>query len=195
MKIVLKLFLCLPVLFLFSCQNEEQNMMTIQIVPQPVQVKHVKNKFFKLSGFLVQSDLALQKIHEYFDLTMQKILKPLVTDSSGIETGIINLSLDKTFEHAEGYRLDISNEMVTIKGRDLRGVFYGIQSLLQLISANRHENNEITLPILSIIDYPRFKWRGMHLDVCRHFFPVHKRTFVRSGTWTTWSGKNTSLRF
>ncbi len=170
MRIGLMLFLCLLIVFPFLCRNEGHHIKTIQIVPQPVQVKHVKNKSFKVSGFVVQSDPALQKIHEYFNLTLQKILNPPVKDSSGIDTGIINLSIDKTFEHAEGYRLDILNNMVTIKGRDLPGVFYGIQSLLQLISANRHKNNEITLPILSIIDYPRFRWRGMHLDVSRHFF-------------------------
>ncbi|MCI0514574.1 beta-N-acetylhexosaminidase, partial [candidate division KSB1 bacterium] len=119
---------------------------------------------------VVQSDPSLQKIQDYFDLTLQKILNLPIKDHRGIPTGIINLSLDKTLEHAEGYRLDISNNIVTIKGRDLPGVFYGMQSFLQLVLANGHKNNELTLPTLSIIDYPRFEWRGMHLDVSRHFF-------------------------
>jgi hexosaminidase len=170
MRNVLMLFLCLPIVFLFSCRYEGHRIKTVQIIPQPVQVKQFENKYFKVSRFVVQSDPALQNINEYFNLTLQNILYLPVEDSSGIETGIINLSLDKTFKYSEGYRLDISNNMITIKGRDLPGVFYGIQSLLQLISANRQKNKEIDLPILSITDYPRFEWRGMHLDVSRHFF-------------------------
>src|SRR4029079_6009546 len=56
------------------------------------------------------------------------------------------------------------------------GVFYGIQTLIQLLPVSNDKpktvNDKLPIPFVSITDYPRFFYRGMHLDVCRHFFPV-----------------------
>ncbi|HPS66159.1 MAG TPA: glycoside hydrolase family 20 zincin-like fold domain-containing protein, partial [Ignavibacteria bacterium] len=65
----------------------------------------------------------------------------------------------------EGYYLSIEVNKISINARTKEGVFYGLQSLFQLMNENTD------LPCLKIRDYPAFKWRGMHLDVCRHFFP------------------------
>ncbi|MBC8988001.1 beta-N-acetylhexosaminidase [Pedobacter sp. N36a] len=69
----------------------------------------------------------------------------------------------------EGYHLDIDEKGITISASTDKGVFYGLQSLLQLLPVYR-TNAELQLPLLKITDYPRFKWRGMMLDVSRHFF-------------------------
>lgn len=62
---------------------------------------------------------------------------------------------------------------VYIAGDNETGVFYGIQSLIQLLPvANSPKTNSLSLPWVSINDQPRFEYRGLHLDVCRHFFPV-----------------------
>ena len=58
--------------------------------------------------------------------------------------------------------------MVTFKKGGSAGVFYGLQSLIQLLPAG----NSPEIPCLDIQDSPRYRWRGMHLDVCRHFFGV-----------------------
>lgn len=71
---------------------------------------------------------------------------------------------------AEGYRLVVAPNGITIAGADDAGVFHGIQSLLQLLQYGT--KSSATLGCMTIIDQPRFSWRGMHLDVSRHFFPV-----------------------
>src|SRR6195952_907320 len=70
---------------------------------------------------------------------------------------------------AEGYRLTVTPQKITIAGKGA-GLFYGIQTLIQLIPAD--DAATIKLPCVQIEDYPRFGYRGMHLDVCRHFFGV-----------------------
>jgi hexosaminidase len=69
----------------------------------------------------------------------------------------------------EGYRLTITPTSVTIVGRGA-GLFYGVQSLLQLVPAN--PRTTVELPAAVVEDHPRFSYRGMHLDVSRHFFSV-----------------------
>jgi hexosaminidase len=62
-----------------------------------------------------------------------------------------------------------------VAGKTSTGVFYGIQTLRQLmpIAIESSENlAEITIPAVTIKDSPRFGYRGMHLDVARHFYPV-----------------------
>jgi len=71
---------------------------------------------------------------------------------------------------AEGYTLTISTDRITIAGDDEAGVFRGITTLLNMMRAG--EVSSATLGCRTIHDAPRFSWRGMHLDVCRHFFPI-----------------------
>lgn len=70
----------------------------------------------------------------------------------------------------EEYMLLINKSEITIAAQERAGVFHGIQSLLQLLPLE--EKDEIKLPCLLINDQPKFKWRGMHLDVSRHFFDI-----------------------
>ncbi|NQT25525.1 beta-N-acetylhexosaminidase [candidate division KSB1 bacterium] len=75
----------------------------------------------------------------------------------------------------EGYQLDVTDNGVTLQANTGAGLFYGLQTLIQLFPATQTENGiqyEAVLPFVHITDKPRFSWRGMHLDVCRHFFPV-----------------------
>lgn len=69
----------------------------------------------------------------------------------------------------EGYKLIVNENEVTIKSADGAGIFYGMQTLLQLIVEDT-ATARYTIPVATISDYPRYKWRGMHLDVARHFF-------------------------
>lgn len=80
---------------------------------------------------------------------------------------------------SEGYRLEISAEGVVCRATDSAGLFYGQQTLRQLMmdSSSYDVRRDVwRLPVVTITDAPRFAYRGMHLDVSRHFFPV---TFIR----------------
>lgn len=69
------------------------------------------------------------------------------------------------------YELRIGKEGVTISAATGRGAFYGVQTLLQLVVENKTKEG---LPYLEIKDYAKFSYRGMHLDVCRHFFTAEE---------------------
>ena len=72
----------------------------------------------------------------------------------------------------EGYLLEVRPTGIYISANTEVGLFYGYQTLIQLLPADvlRVYYRSITLPECTILDYPRFAWRGVHLDVCRHFF-------------------------
>lgn len=70
---------------------------------------------------------------------------------------------------AEGYQLQVTAKSITVTGKGA-GLFYGVQSLMQMMPEKTGQ--EIDVPASTISDYPRFKYRGMHLDVGRHTFPV-----------------------
>ncbi len=107
-------------------------------------------------------------------------LKAFLHESKGIslkivsskkETGIIKLGLDTSIANAEGYRIKIEKYKISITGKTEAGVFYGIQTLCKSIASDTTKNG-IQLPPVEINDAPRFAYRGMHLDVARHFFSV-----------------------
>lgn len=97
------------------------------------------------------------------------------------ENGII-LRIDESmnFESEEAYRLDVDSSKIEIVAKNEAGIFYGIQTLRQLLPVSIEETDPSLIPNeqvwevpgVNIADYPRFSYRGMHLDVARHFFPV-----------------------
>jgi hexosaminidase len=90
--------------------------------------------------------------------------------------GSIELKLTDSIQYSEGYFLSVKHNRITVAGNSSKGVFYGIQTLSQLMptSIEKKENNitALTIPNVQIEDSPRYGYRGMMLDVGRHFFPV-----------------------
>lgn len=87
---------------------------------------------------------------------------------------VIHLGIDESIEGEEGYTLKVTNKEIIISGKTSKGVFYGIQTLRQLLPANSEKQSvaELTIPAVEIHDNPNYQYRGMHLDVARHFFPA-----------------------
>lgn len=90
------------------------------------------------------------------------------------EQGAINIIIDESIlrgnpHREEGYQLSVSPETVTIRAASPAGAFWGFQTLRQLLPAS---GEQLSLPAVEIEDAPRFGYRGLHLDVGRHFFPV-----------------------
>ncbi|MHC0439276.1 family 20 glycosylhydrolase [Flavobacterium sp. 3-210] len=71
----------------------------------------------------------------------------------------------------ESYKISISSKKIIVTGSE-EGLFYAVQSLLQLLPNKPSDKKEIKLPCISVEDAPRYAYRGLHLDVCRHFFSV-----------------------
>ena len=74
--------------------------------------------------------------------------------------------------NTEGYVLNIFNDEINILANSPNGIYYGIQTLNQILDSGQKSNKGITILNMKIVDGPRFKWRGMHLDVGRHFFDI-----------------------
>jgi hexosaminidase len=71
----------------------------------------------------------------------------------------------------EGYRLTVTKDFIEICASNYAGIFYGMQSLFQMMPPEKRKISRIKIPCVEINDFPRFSWRGLHLDVCRHFMP------------------------
>ncbi|WP_422360625.1 family 20 glycosylhydrolase [Reichenbachiella sp.] len=94
----------------------------------------------------------------------------VVEDGTTTGAGTVFLTLDST-NTKEGYSLAVNNTKATLSASTPAGAFYAVQSLLQLVQSS---GDQFFLPGVEIEDEPRFAWRGMHLDVSRHFFGVDK---------------------
>lgn len=148
------------------------NAQNINIIPQPKQVK-INTGNFTLNGktIIFYNDPQLKFLADYTSTTIGSLnkLKLTIKNQLGNQPNIqsINLVLDgKTNITKEGYLLIVSSSAITIKGATSQGIFYGVQSLLQLIPVN----GDSKIQALEIRDEPRFAWRGLLLDVSRHFF-------------------------
>jgi hexosaminidase len=93
-----------------------------------------------------------------------------ITKKAGKVPGII-LNYDKLeYPIAGAYNMEVNAKGVYIGGDNETGTFYGVQTLLQLLPTEKAPS--LAVSYLSIKDYPRFQYRGLHLDVSRHFFPI-----------------------
>ncbi|MCK5821314.1 MAG: family 20 glycosylhydrolase [Bacteroidales bacterium] len=78
-------------------------------------------------------------------------------------------------KNPESYQLDVEDLKIRVAATSSEGLFRGIQTLMQLIPLENNEKaDKVLLPALHIEDYPRFAWRGLMLDVSRHFFTVEE---------------------
>jgi hexosaminidase len=185
MKAMLFLLVLAGVGFTLSCAglcpNHKKPSETAQIIPQPVLVKPSGSDFVLDSNTVILAGgREMASIGEILagTLTQQRRLKLAIAtaDKPEIKSAIV-LSMDPSMSHQEGYELAVEKDRIRITGKTPAGVFYGVQTLLQLIPARPEDIRRIDpigqyrLPGVMIEDHPRFPWRGMHLDVCRHFFP------------------------
>jgi len=74
--------------------------------------------------------------------------------------------LNAKISNAEGWRITVDKQGITVEGSTQAGIFYGRQALRQIMAGQPSE-----LPFAVVESSPRFAYRGMHLDICRHFFP------------------------
>ena len=146
----------------------------VKIIPQPVSVQYSAGKFYLSANTSIRFDVKIPALKAAAGLLNEQIkgtagfrLALNVNSSASIE-----LALEKTDNIGnEGYRLDITAQRVRIRANTGAGILNGIQSFLQMLPSAA-ANGRWEIPCLQILDYPRFAYRGMHLDVGRHFYPV-----------------------
>ncbi len=138
---------------LFSCQAP-QSAQEIAIIPEPLSVKSTQGTFKLNSQTVIEYDRSNPEVAE--------VVKNLpVSEEKGSKNNI-TLSIDPSVDGAEAYRLQVTPEKITITAATPAGLFYGVQTLNQF---------EQEIPAMEIEDAPRFEWRGMMLDVSRHYQP------------------------
>ena len=174
MKNIICIVICILVV---SCSNNYQEVENseedYQIIPQPQKLTKAKGRFLLGSNTKIICGTNLTQEAEYLSNLLSSTLDvDLAIDSSANDRGNIKLKLDHTIDNTEGYKLSVAYNTIVISGKTTAGIFYGIQSLRQLLPAEIENDIELTIPAVEISDNPRYAYRGMHLDVGRHFFPV-----------------------
>jgi len=184
LRILISLFLTLAIMLTLGCENANKNI--VNIIPIPLMVESGKGEFeiTRSTQILVDnSSQNLLPVAEYFaaQINMSSGFDLTVSSTQSETDGenqIIFSSQDIDPDIGEeGYLLNCTNSTIKIVGAPA-GAFYGIQTLFQLLPAEifSHDvSKDVSvwvIPSVNILDRPRFSWRGMHLDVGRHMFPV-----------------------
>ncbi|HKG07450.1 MAG TPA: family 20 glycosylhydrolase [Pedobacter sp.] len=169
----MKKILAFTVLASLSVAAFGQTDVNMGIIPAPVSVTK-KTGSFKLDKtvVLVSADAKNAKTADLlnaFIVTKGGFALRELKAAGTADKAIVITSEGADQLPAEGYRISITEKKMTITGKEA-GLFYAVQSVMQLLPEK--QNGQILVNAAEISDYPRFKYRGLHLDVGRHMFPV-----------------------
>ncbi len=146
----------------------------VNIIPKPVSMKVGAGTFtISPATRIVFSEKDAKLSVAFLNDYLQKFYGFILT-TDGKETSgnnVIVLTNDKKKNRIEGaYKLNVIGNWVAFNGADPQGIFYGVQTLIQLLPTEPSQS--LAIDQVSIDDAPRFAYRGMMLDVGRHFFDV-----------------------
>ncbi len=143
------------------------------IIPYPVHLVPGNGDFVinKNTSVVIQNERFLQDA---------KALEQLIKETAGIKlrqskmtnSNCIILKTDNSIESAEGYHLLVTSSNVILSARTSAGLFWGIETIRQLLPVQNPADKALKIPAVEIKDKPAYGWRGMHLDVSRHFFSI-----------------------
>ncbi|MDG1508688.1 MAG: family 20 glycosylhydrolase [Flavobacteriaceae bacterium] len=153
----------------FSCKQETIQLKEIGIIPKPLFQEINKGVFVLDEDIRFISDTELNEVSDYFKLYLEQNYQVSFTPQK--ESKKIVFSSNDSISNEEGYELKIEENSILIASKNSKGAFYAVQSLLQLMPI-KSNGLAIAIPCLELQDKPQFKYRGMHLDVGRHFFSV-----------------------
>src|SRR6202008_3064115 len=147
---------------------------SITVIPQPVAVVYAKPAgSFTITAstqFVIHGpgqensiDFLRDYLKEYYGLNLMLAKEKPMTNT-------INLNYERMDHPIPGaYTIEVNKDGIWLNGDNENGLFYAVQTLLQLLPTDKDQPAKI--PFMKITDYPRFEYRGLHLDVGRHFFP------------------------
>ncbi|MFC2156376.1 family 20 glycosylhydrolase [Acidobacteriota bacterium] len=158
----------------------------IKIIPKPTALT------VKVGSFVFDKNTRIEFSGEYTELMpVATALGDLFRRSAGFDLsftpenegakgGVVKLEIDRLLPElgAEGYKLTVSPDLISLKAYQPAGVFYGVQTIRQLLPPEIESPDPVAIdvtweiPCVDILDTPRFPWRGLMLDVSRHFFPT-----------------------
>jgi hexosaminidase len=153
------------------------------IIPYPQKLTPQTGQFsFNKSTVLVCLDEneEIKKLAQQFAQQLELVsgLKLSITNAIGDSTNAVIFQLNNLqSSNPESYTLDVSSKNIRMSASAANGIFYALQSMYQLMPAEIYGKKlavvkKWSVPAVQIADFPRFGYRGLHLDVCRHFFSV-----------------------
>lgn len=159
------------------CTGISAQQPAIQIIPQPVETIYGKGNFTLTKASTIAYNKPEAKA--VADMLTQKLntptgfaLKAMVGTSASIQLHINEIQEDRIGK--EGYVLEVTPKGITLTANTSAGLFYGMQTLVQLFPKEIEGKSVViktwSVPVVRITDFPRFAWRGIMLDVSRHFF-------------------------
>ena len=163
----IKLFALLAVAFPLGLAAQ-----SLSIIPQPVSMQVKEGSFVIDNNTALHFNAANKELGaaaDFFSMAVRNI-SGIALSSNAKKSKTVSLQLAQTEGIGdEGYLLTVSPSSITLTANTKAGIVYGMQTLLQTLPAVR-TNAALQIPSMQVRDFPRFQWRGMHLDVSRHFF-------------------------
>jgi len=183
MKKILSL-LCLSIV-LTSCdsgksyeqyKNIENSEADYPIIPLPEKMEMANGRFLMDENTKIYAANSLQNEAEFLVDMLGTATGASISNTTEVDKAAhgIYLKLDENIQNEEGYKLVVGFDKIEISGKNPKGVLYGLQSLRMLMPPKSEKDAvaDLTIPAVLIEDAPRYPYRGMHLDVGRHMFPV-----------------------
>jgi len=169
--LILSIIALFILIFIPDCMKNDQP----SVIPLPAKIEYAAGRF--------QNEPDLRICYTAAELEKLAMLIQEILKEHGVASTVIHYNESFTSDkkdiilrlqyeaeiHPEGYELQITRDGIDLKASSPAGIFYGIQTVKQLVIQS--PLNTIAIPAQTITDFPRFAWRGMHLDVSRHFMP------------------------
>ena len=151
----------------------------IGVIPIPAHVQHFNASFsvHTSTHIVAPADRASTRIAHYLadllERTQGMRLEVVQGDAASRPANaiVLELAANGKASSAEGYELDVKPQGITVSAQNPNGLFYGMVTLWQLLTAHELRSNSIDVPAVHIEDAPQFRWRGFMLDVARHYMP------------------------
>ena len=175
-----KLYLIFALLaVLVSCVEKKTNDNSISVIPMPESIRVDEGTFTINKDTKIFLDVPSEEMKRVVGFLNERLkvaagFELEIVDEVCWENVIMFMNADFP---SERYVINCRPDFLTVDYGDGAGAFYGVQTLLQLLpveiyAQERQKKVDWTIPCCSIEDMPRFKYRGMHLDVCLHFFDI-----------------------
>ncbi len=168
------LLLSLTLSLLYACSQEQETLANnYDIIPFPHLLQAQDGQFILAANTRLAAlgtNEEVKRMVNNFACVLRSKSGLSLPVSEGVRSAPISFGIDSAIDHPEAYELRISAESIEVKAGAPHGLFYAIQTLRQLL--NKSAGNTWYFPAATIIDTPRFPYRGTHLDVARHFHPV-----------------------
>ena len=175
----IKKFLCISVLWVIACQPPKKEVVfsenDLNVIPRPQSLTMGKGSFRFTKETVFVSDISLTATARLFAEQFERasgIKLPIKKEA--VTTNYIALVVDTSLPK-EGYTLTVNPKEIIIKAGGYNGALYALETLRQLLPKEFESTTPVktdwAVPAVTIIDAPQYAWRGLMLDVSRHFFP------------------------